>query len=207
MRSPESRSFMEGAPCFFEGGFFCEVPFSLKYLPRPGRAQRGGEWKAVEMKRFASLWRGFRGGAFRAGLLLGLVFSSCAGPGREGPSYPGTEVLESRLSELLSRPGFTTAHLGVFVKDLSTGRVMCDHQGGRAFLPASNMKLFTGALALDRLGPAWQAATLLYGKGEIKSGVLEGDLVLVGGGDPTLGRGPDPLGVFRKWGKTLFGRG
>ncbi len=159
------------------------------------------------MMRSAPRFRVFSSRVLSAGLLLGWILSSCAGPGGENPGLPPAEALESRLAGLLSRPGFATAHLGVFVKDLATGRVLCDHQGGRAFLPASNMKLFTGALALDRLGPAWQAATTLYRKGEIQEGVLEGDLVLVGGGDPTLGRGPDPLGLFRKWGKALFRQG
>ena len=141
-------------------------------------------------------------------VLPGLVFFSCAGGGdvRNAP-IPGEKAWAARLEGLLSKPGFTTAHLGVVVKDLATKKVICDRQGGRAFLPASNMKLFTGALALDRLGPSWQAVTSLYRRGRVENGVLQGDLILVGGGDPTLGRGKDSLQAFRDWGRRLFSQG
>ncbi len=133
-----------------------------------------------------------------------VLAASCAGPAGPGRDVPAAGGLEGRLRALLSRPGFRTAHLGVVVKDLASGRVLCDHSGGKAFLPASNMKLFTGALALDRLGPAWQASTRVYGTGKAVNGVLQGDLVLQGGGDPTLGRGKDPLAVFRNLAARLF---
>ncbi len=159
------------------------------------------------MRRFFLVPWTFLGGGLAAGLLGILLYPSCAGPGTERAPALRAGPLEERLDGLLATPGFTTAHLGVVVKDLATGRVLLDHQGERAFLPASNMKLFTGALALDRLGPAWQARTSLYRRGEIRNGVLEGDLVLQGGGDPTLGRGRDPLQGFREWGRDLFARG
>ena len=53
--------------------------------------------------------------------------------------------------------------------------------------PASNAKLFTGALALDRFGPAHRFNTTLLRTGPLSSsGVLRGDLVVYGRGDPSF---------------------
>ncbi|MFN2421157.1 MAG: D-alanyl-D-alanine carboxypeptidase/D-alanyl-D-alanine-endopeptidase [Gemmatimonadota bacterium] len=54
-------------------------------------------------------------------------------------------------------------------------------------LPASNMKLYTTASALDRLGPDFQYTTSLYADGTVlPNGTLTGDLILVGRGDPAI---------------------
>ena len=54
-------------------------------------------------------------------------------------------------------------------------------------LPASNMKLYTTAAALDKLGPDFQYTTSLYADGEILAdGTLSGNLIVVGRGDPTI---------------------
>jgi len=56
----------------------------------------------------------------------------------------------------------------------------------RYFLPASNMKLFATALALEKLGPEFRFHTTLETSGAISNGVLSGNVVLVGRGDPNL---------------------
>jgi D-alanyl-D-alanine carboxypeptidase/D-alanyl-D-alanine-endopeptidase (penicillin-binding protein 4) len=53
--------------------------------------------------------------------------------------------------------------------------------------PASVMKLVTAFAALERLGPAHTWRTRVATHGPIRNGVLEGDLFLIGGGDPVLG--------------------
>ena len=53
-------------------------------------------------------------------------------------------------------------------------------------VPASNVKLITTGLALTRLGADWRFSTTLAHNGEVRDGVLHGDLYIVGGGDPTL---------------------
>lgn len=61
------------------------------------------------------------------------------------------------------------------------------HNAEKSFLPASNMKLYTTAVALARLGPDYRYTTSLYADGPIRpDGTLEGNLVLVGRGDPAL---------------------
>jgi len=57
----------------------------------------------------------------------------------------------------------------------------------RPMNPASVMKLVTAFAALERLGPAHTWRTRIATRGAVRNGVLEGDLFLVGGGDPMLG--------------------
>jgi D-alanyl-D-alanine carboxypeptidase/D-alanyl-D-alanine-endopeptidase (penicillin-binding protein 4) len=73
------------------------------------------------------------------------------------------------------------------VISLDSGHVLFAHNAERLFLPASNAKLFTAALALDRLGPEYRIRTSLYASSPpMKGGRLKGDLIAYGRGDPTL---------------------
>jgi D-alanyl-D-alanine carboxypeptidase/D-alanyl-D-alanine-endopeptidase (penicillin-binding protein 4) len=78
---------------------------------------------------------------------------------------------------------------GVYVIDASSGRgkTVCARRGRTRRIPASNMKLFTTATALARFGPDARLETSIYSSGQVDtSGVLHGNLYLVGGGDPAL---------------------
>lgn len=80
-------------------------------------------------------------------------------------SAAGTNTLASlqaRLSEHLAQPRFAAATWGVKVETLDTGKVLFEHNAGKLLKPASNAKLYTGALALDRLGPDFRIQTSLY---------------------------------------------
>ena len=79
---------------------------------------------------------------------------------------------------------------GVMVVSLSSGDTLFGHNSDRMLLPASTMKLFTSALALDHFGPEGRFETQLLHTGKIANGVLNGDLILRGAGDPTLGGSP-----------------
>ena len=68
---------------------------------------------------------------------------------------------------------------GIHVVDLASGKTLYRRNDDRLFLPASNLKLFTTALALDRLGPDYRFLTRLVRE-------PSGDLLLVGSGDPSL---------------------
>lgn len=77
---------------------------------------------------------------------------------------------------------------GLLVIDGETGRIVCARAPRRQRPLASNMKLFTTATALARLGPESRIPTLLMTDGGIdRNGVLRGSLYLVGAGDPALG--------------------
>lgn len=77
--------------------------------------------------------------------------------------------------------------VGVAIYSVDRGRPLYLKDADRVLLPASNMKLYTTAAALDRLGPNFQYTTSIYGNGPVRSdGTLAGDLILAGRGDPTL---------------------
>jgi len=77
---------------------------------------------------------------------------------------------------------------GLLVVDAETEQVMCASAPGRFRPLASNMKLFTTATALSRLGPEHRISTKVFRDGKIDAnGVLHGSLYLQGGGDPTFG--------------------
>jgi D-alanyl-D-alanine carboxypeptidase/D-alanyl-D-alanine-endopeptidase (penicillin-binding protein 4) len=80
----------------------------------------------------------------------------------------------------------------------------------KLFVPASNQKLVTGATALAQLGPDFRWTTTLLARGAVRNGVLEGDLVARGDGDPSISahmRGGDALAPLRALGDSLRARG
>jgi len=114
----------------------------------------------------------------------------------------------ARLRAKVGEAKFRGAEWGVKVVSLDSGRTLFDEGGGRRMVPGSNAKLFMAALALHELGPDFRIRTSLYGAGEPDgAGVLGGDLLLFGRGDPTLmgrdGEG-DPLGDLAR---QLWDRG
>ncbi len=72
------------------------------------------------------------------------------------------------------------------VADARTGQIFEARQGGLALPPASTAKVITSLYALDRLGGGYRFATRLIATGPIAGGKVQGDLILAGGGDPTL---------------------
>ncbi|MCU0314337.1 MAG: D-alanyl-D-alanine carboxypeptidase, partial [Solirubrobacteraceae bacterium] len=89
--------------------------------------------------------------------------------------------LDAALSQ--SRAGFSGAH----VRDLTTGTVLYARRASAPRIPASVEKLFVTAAALRRHGPEARLTTRVLRSGEVdEDGRLDGDLVLAGGGDPTL---------------------
>jgi D-alanyl-D-alanine carboxypeptidase/D-alanyl-D-alanine-endopeptidase (penicillin-binding protein 4) len=87
----------------------------------------------------------------------------------------------------VSAPRFARAQWGVQIVSIDTGVELFAHQAGKLFIPASNTKLYTAALALDRLGPDFRFRTSLYAaRHPDRQGVLAGDLIVFGRGDPTL---------------------
>jgi D-alanyl-D-alanine carboxypeptidase/D-alanyl-D-alanine-endopeptidase (penicillin-binding protein 4) len=96
--------------------------------------------------------------------------------------------LSQRLDRIMDAASpLARAFVGMQVVQLSNGRVLYAHNPGRLFVPASNMKLFTTALALSKLGAEYRLSTQIGAQVPIDStGTLPGDLELVGGGDPSL---------------------
>ncbi len=101
------------------------------------------------------------------------------------PAYRATPGAISRLIDPIVRG--RRGDLGVAVYSVEHGAPLYLHNASWALVPASNMKLYTTAAALDRLGPDYQYTTSVYADGALLAdGTLVGDLVLVGRGDPTI---------------------
>jgi D-alanyl-D-alanine carboxypeptidase/D-alanyl-D-alanine-endopeptidase (penicillin-binding protein 4) len=97
----------------------------------------------------------------------------------------GRDELAADLASMLARA--KNGRWGVLVVSLSTGDTLFGHDPDQQMLPASTMKLFTSSLALDRFGAAGKFETIVLRAGSLSpDGVLHGDLVLRGAGDPTL---------------------
>ena len=121
-------------------------------------------------------------------LVLRVLASAQAQPPAPIPLGPKTlPELQTRISEVLTRPQLAPAMVGVKVVSLDTGRVLFEENSGKLMRPASNMKLYTVAAALDKLSPDYRFKTLVYSTRKLDaSGVLRGDLMIQGRGDPTF---------------------
>lgn len=96
--------------------------------------------------------------------------------------------LEQKIDELIRiTPAVATGTFGIEVVQLGSGKVLYDRNAGKLFTPASNTKLFTTALALTRLGPDYRIPTRVYAdRAPDADGRLDGDLIVVGLGDPSM---------------------
>jgi D-alanyl-D-alanine carboxypeptidase/D-alanyl-D-alanine-endopeptidase (penicillin-binding protein 4) len=95
-------------------------------------------------------------------------------------------------------------YLGLRIVEVASGEVVFESNADRLFVPASNSKLFTIALALTRLGPEHRFhTTVIAGRGPDPGGRIEGALTLAGGGDPNLSGRELPYRVDSKAGDGL----
>lgn len=100
---------------------------------------------------------------------------------------PDTLRFAKRAEALLGNEPASKGEWGLLIADGETGETLFEQNAAKYFVPASNMKLFTTALALAKLGPEFRFHTTLESAGVIdSSGELSADLVLVGRGDPNL---------------------
>jgi len=94
--------------------------------------------------------------------------------------------LPAPVREALARAGVPESAVGAVVEPAAGGARLVSHNADRPLNPASAIKLVTTYAALDLLGPAYAFKTDVLVAGELSGGVLAGDLVLKGGGDPKL---------------------
>ena len=95
-------------------------------------------------------------------------------------------ALPAPVSQALARAGVPATAVAALVEPVSAGAPLVSHQTRQPMNPASVMKLITSYAALDLLGPAFAFHTDALVNGDITAGVLDGDLVIRGGGDPSL---------------------
>lgn len=95
--------------------------------------------------------------------------------------------LEERIATVLSSPDLARGFWGIEVAGLESGKTLYAQNADKLFTPASNTKLFTTAAVLALIGPDYRFRTTVETNGTLdRYGRLNGDLVLVGHGDPNL---------------------
>jgi len=108
---------------------------------------------------------------------------------------PGhADELKQKIEELLQAPEYRHARWGILVVDAKTRAPLFAQNADQLFAPASVTKLYSCAAALAVLGPEHRFETPVHRRGEVVEGRLQGDLILVGDGDPTLGGRTDAAG-------------
>lgn len=117
-----------------------------------------------------------------------LLASLCSAADESAVRKPAVRMTAAkRIQALLSTPAAKNARWGIHAVNLKSGRVLFELHANEQFTPASNTKLFSTALAMERLGPAHRfTTTIRAAQAPDANGVIHGDLRLVGGGDPTL---------------------
>jgi D-alanyl-D-alanine carboxypeptidase/D-alanyl-D-alanine-endopeptidase (penicillin-binding protein 4) len=117
--------------------------------------------------------------------------------------------LRAAIDALVGAPQFANAHFGILIVDPGSGDTLYSRDAGKLFMPASNMKILTAATALARLGPDYRFRTVLAARGAVRDGVLDGDLLVIGRGDPSVSdhvRG-DAMQPLRELADSLVARG
>ena len=95
-------------------------------------------------------------------------------------------TLSDGIQRILNRPEFRHANFGIEFYDLDRREPIYALNADKLFTPASTTKLLTEGTALELLGADYRFHTRVYRTGRVINGVLNGDLVLVAGGDPNL---------------------
>ncbi|MFI5246540.1 MAG: D-alanyl-D-alanine carboxypeptidase/D-alanyl-D-alanine-endopeptidase, partial [Gemmatimonadales bacterium] len=138
--------------------------------------------------------------------------AGCAGRTHTAAPAPAGSraALRTYADSLIADPMFRTANWGVLVVDPGTGDTLYSRNAGKLFMPASNQKLLTGATALAQLGPDFRFVTRFAANGPQRDSTLDGDLVVVGRGDPTFSdsmRAGDYRNAFRDMADSVVRRG
>ena len=165
------------------------------------------------------------GRRLRACALGALLASGCASARPAGvtppeaPAAPGglaavaatpsrTARLAETLDAILASPTFGRASVSVVVRSLDTGETLFRRNGQTWLVPASTMKVLTAVAAAERLGWQYRFETRLVATGPIVNGAIDGDLLVVGTGDPTITpRHPSRVDAFDQWAEQLKAQG
>src|SRR3954469_13792013 len=140
---------------------------------------------------------------------LALTVAGCAHPALPAPpALPAVSTLHHDVDAVLASPALAHGSWGVLVKSLKTDETLYALNAGKLMMPASNMKIVTLAAAAEKLGWEFRYDTTLTAAGTIENGTLQGDLIVVGSGDPSLVTADGMADrVFADWAGQLKQRG
>lgn len=111
-------------------------------------------------------------------------------------------VLPESVSDALKHAHIPLSSVSIVVQEAHDAEPLISLNADRAMNPASTMKLLTTFVSLETLGPAYRWKTEAYLDGKLENGVLQGDLVFKGYGDPKL-----TVEEFWMWLRELRQRG
>jgi D-alanyl-D-alanine carboxypeptidase/D-alanyl-D-alanine-endopeptidase (penicillin-binding protein 4) len=105
-----------------------------------------------------------------------------------GQTYMLPAQTHPAINTFVQHPNLKYAGIGINVVDISTGKALCCHNADLSLCPASTLKMLTTATALEIFGSEYTFSTDISYTGAINAqGTLNGDLLIIGSGDPTLG--------------------
>lgn len=96
------------------------------------------------------------------------------------------QELPEEITKLLTKYKIPQENISIYVRDLYANKALIEHNVNKLRSPASTMKLLTTYAGLKELGPNFSWRTEVWLRGELEKGVLKGDLILKGYGDPFL---------------------
>lgn len=120
-------------------------------------------------------------------LLWMFAGAACARPAAApAPLIDDRASLRHSIDSMLAAPETRSARWGVLIVDPESRDTLYAHDAAKLLVPASNQKILTAAIALDALGPEYRFETHFISAGPVRDGVLEGNLLVEGRGDPTV---------------------
>src|SRR5205823_63535 len=143
--------------------------------------------------------------AVRGIALLFLLTSAACGAHQAPVVNPRAEQeLAADLARIFGAPVMAQGLWAVEVKSLDSGKVLFEHNARTLVMPASNMKILTLATAAETLGWDFCFTTTLESAAPVENGILKGDLIVRGTGDPTINsRNGRAAAVFDEWAGAL----
>jgi D-alanyl-D-alanine carboxypeptidase/D-alanyl-D-alanine-endopeptidase (penicillin-binding protein 4) len=142
-----------------------------------------------------------------SGLLMALP--GCASRSAATVTAAPVVSLSDALQSLFTDPALDHASWGVQVRSLATGDILYSLNPSRHLVPASNQKLLTVAAAVETLGWDYRFTTRVLAAGKVgEDGALDGDLIVVGSGDPTINpRHPERWAALDNWAGQIAAKG
>ncbi|MEW5915866.1 MAG: D-alanyl-D-alanine carboxypeptidase/D-alanyl-D-alanine-endopeptidase, partial [Gemmatimonadota bacterium] len=141
--------------------------------------------------------------------IVALGSAACASAGGRSGTPTPRQQLTRFIDSAVADPKFRSAQWGMLIVDPERADTIYSLNAGKLFVPASNQKLLTGAVALDVLGPSYRYATHVAAGGAIVDSVVQGDLLVRGTGDPSVSDAmqTDAMLPLRAIADSLYARG
>ena len=137
------------------------------------------------------------------------AFAACGAPKPitlapvQPPALPPIASLRSDLEAIFASPEFERSFWSVVVRPLASSDDLYALNAGKLMMPGSTLKVITTAAAAERLGWSHRFETRVATAAPIDSGVVRGDLVIIGGGDPGISERGDEPGAMRSMARQV----